>query len=66
MVYKYALEKNLVDIIYLTQIHAEIDGDTFFPKLNMKKWKITEQTFHEKDEKHKFSFTILKLKKSMN
>ena len=66
MVYKYALEKNLVDIIYLTQIHAEIDGDTFFPKLNMKKWKITEQTFHEKDEKHKFSFTFLTLKKSMN
>ena len=33
MVYKYALENEMVDIIYLTRIHANIKGDTFFPKI---------------------------------
>ena len=36
-VYQYALEQNLVDLIYLTRIHANIEGDTFFPKLKSKR-----------------------------
>ena len=58
-VYQYALEKNLVDLIYLTRIHAEIEGDTFFPQINLKEWKKIDSKFHEKDKKHKFSFTFL-------
>ncbi|MAQ69487.1 MAG: hypothetical protein CMD23_00125 [Flavobacteriales bacterium] len=62
-VYKYALDKNLVDLIYLTRIHASIEGDTFFPKINLKKWKKINSKFHKKDKKHKFSFTFLIFKK---
>jgi len=58
-VYQYALEKKLVDLIYLTRIHATIEGDTFFPEINLKKWKKIDSKFHEKDKKHKFSFTFL-------
>ena len=58
-VYQYALEKKLVDLIYLTRIHATIEGDTFFPEINLKEWKKIDSKFHEKDEKHKFSFTFL-------
>ena len=57
--YQYALEKKLVDLIYLTRIHATIEGDTFFPEINLKEWKKIDSKFHEKDEKHKFSFTFL-------
>lgn len=63
MVYKYAIENNLVDIIYLTRIHAHIQGDTFFPTIDMKNWREVDSIFHEKDEKHKFSFTFLKYEK---
>ena len=63
LVYKYALENNLVDIIYLTRVHAEIKGDTFFPKLNMDEWKIIKETTHKKDKQHKFAFTFYTLKK---
>ena len=27
------------DKLYLTQIQAELDGDTFFPQLNWDEWK---------------------------
>ena len=64
MVYQYALEKELVDIIYLTRIHATIQGDTFFPKLDMKKWKIIEKNRHSKDDKHEYDFTFFTLKKT--
>ena len=33
-IYKLALEKKLVDKIYLTRIHTNFEGDTFFPKLS--------------------------------
>ncbi len=62
-VYQYALEQNLVDLIYLTRIHANIEGDTFFPKINLKKWKKINSKFHKKDIKHKFSFTFLVFEK---
>ena len=58
MVYKYALEKNVVDIIYLTRIHAAIKGDTFFPNIDMKRWEKTSEKLHQKDNKHKFAFTF--------
>ena len=62
-VYKYALEKKLVDIIYLTRIHTHIDGDTFFPEINMKNWKIKYKERHEKDDRHKHAFTFFTLEK---
>ena len=63
MVYKYALDHNLIDIIYLTRIHAHIDGDIFFPGINFKKWTKTNEIFHKADNSHKFSFTFLTYEK---
>ena len=64
MVYEYALNKDLVDIIYLTRIHAHISGDVFFPKLNTKKWKKVAEAYHAKDTNHKHDFTFLKFIKN--
>ena len=66
MVYKYAIENELVDIIYLTRIHAHVKGDIFFPKLDMKKWKKTHDLFHPKDANHQFEFTFLTLERILN
>lgn len=63
LVYQYALDHNLVDTIYLTRVHAKIEGDTFFPKLNMTNWKIIDEKRHEKDKEHKFPFTFYTLEK---
>ena len=66
MVYKYAIENDLVDIIFLTRIHTHIAGDTFFPIIDMKKWKKTKELYHPKDENHQFDFTFITLEKIVN
>jgi|SRR5690554_2508088 len=58
-IYKQALP--LADRIYLTRIHAEIEGDTFFPELDMNDWKIISENKHPVDERHDYSFTIYTL-----
>ena len=63
-VYKYAIEKKLVDVIYLTRIHTKIEGDTFFPTINLNKWRISYEKFNPKDSKHKFDYTFYKLEKN--
>jgi len=55
-IYKLALP--LADKIYLTRIHAEIEGDVYFPKIEEKDWKMTEEYFHPSDDKHEYSFTF--------
>lgn len=56
-IYKLALPD--ADRLYLTEIKADVDGDTFFPKFNKAEWKETSRTPHPTDEKHKFAFDIV-------
>lgn len=42
-IYKQALDSNIVDTLYLSQVKGEYDGDTFFPEFNLKKFKIFNQ-----------------------
>ena len=63
-IYKLALEQNLIDRIYLTRIHHKFQGDTFFPEIDEKKWKVVSKLFYEKDEKHKYDFTFLTYEKN--
>jgi len=41
--------------IWLTRVHATIEGDVYFPKLNAE-WEMVSSTRNVADEKHKFSF----------
>ena len=63
-VYEYAIKNNMVDIIYLTRVHAKIKGDILFPKLDMNIWKIVKKKYHKNDDLHKYAFTFLKLEKN--
>ncbi len=65
-VYEYALKNNLVDIIYLTRVHATIQGDILFPKIDLKSWYTIDEKFHQKDRNHRYAFTFLKLQKNTN
>ena len=38
MVYKYALENDLVDKVYLTEVMGKFDGDVYFPIPEFPKW----------------------------
>ena len=57
-IYAYALEKDLVDKLYITYVHESFDADVYFPDFDITKWKQIEEEYHPKDEKHPHAFTI--------
>lgn len=54
-IYKQGME--LADKIELTRVHANFEGDTFFPEINLNEWKLVKEEFHDRDLKHQYSFT---------
>lgn len=44
--------------VYLTRVHADIDGDAVFPDLDDDRWKVIASEKHPKDEKHAHAFTF--------
>ena len=55
-IYKQSI--NFADKIYMTRVHAELEGDTFFPVINEKEWKLEKNVDFNKDEKHAYPFSI--------
>jgi len=58
-IYRIALARDLVHRIYLTRIHAEVEGDTFFPEFDLDDWELVSEEHHEADEKNEFDFSFL-------
>ncbi|HOU41594.1 MAG TPA: dihydrofolate reductase [Promineifilum sp.] len=53
-----------VDRLYLTQIHAAVEGadtatDVFFPAFDADEWRVVYRQAHPADERHPFAFTWL-------
>ncbi len=59
-IYKYVMENNLVNQMYITHVHETFDGDTFFPNFNRDEWSEETLITHLKDEKNQHSFSIKK------
>ncbi len=57
-IYKEALEKNLIDKMYITHVNQQFDGDTFFPEVNNEKWKKVSENNNLADEKHRYSYSF--------
>jgi dihydrofolate reductase len=60
-IYKQALP--LTDTIYLTRLHHAFEGDVYFPELKEQDWETVEQEHHEPDEKNKYPYSFLTLKR---
>ena len=44
--------------LYLTRIDAELNGDTWFPEFDERKWiKVSEET-HHRDERNAYNLTF--------
>jgi len=61
-IYKLALELNLVTKIYLTKVHQEFQGDTFFPCIG-DDWEEISKKEYKKDDNHKYDYDFLTFKK---
>jgi dihydrofolate reductase len=57
-IYKFALDENLVDTMYITWVHEKFDADIFFPIVNFEDWNKTDEEHWEADEKNPHAFTI--------
>lgn len=57
-VYREALM--LADRLYLTRVHAAVEGDTFFPEFVGEEWRKVESSRHQADQRndHPFSFEV--------
>ena len=55
----YRLAWHRADRIYLTRIHAVVDGaDTFFPVLDPQEWKETSRDDHRADAKNTYDYSF--------
>ncbi len=56
--FKEALEHEHVDRLYLTIVHAEVQGDSFFPDIDSAEWETRSSELHPVDEKNEYPFTF--------
>lgn len=48
----------LADRLYLTRIHAEIPGDTWFPEIDPSEWRVVEEEHHEASGDNPYPYTF--------
>jgi dihydrofolate reductase len=49
--------------LFVTEVHAELDGDTFFPDLDRSQWREMEREHFTADEKNDFDFSFVALER---
>lgn len=57
-IYRLALSRKLVDRLYITRVHAEVEGDTFFPDVDFDDWELISEEHREADEKNDYACTF--------
>lgn len=55
----YSLAMPFTTRLYLTEIDAVIEGDTWFPNIDQNEWKEVSRKHHPADERHKYAFDIV-------
>ena len=60
-IYREAFEQDLVDRVELTEVHAEVAGDTFFPSFERRRFRESERIEHRRDALNEHSMTFLTL-----
>jgi len=57
-IYRQSLHR--ANRMYITQIHAEVEGDTYFPEFDdVNEWKLVDREDFEADEKNDYPFSFL-------
>lgn len=54
----YKESMSIADKIYLTKVHTTIEGDTYFPELQLSQWKMISNNDFYADEKHAFDYSF--------
>jgi dihydrofolate reductase len=54
----YSASISIADKIYMTRVHAVLDGDAFFPVIDENEWKLTSNIDFTADEKHQYDYSF--------
>ncbi len=54
-----------VQVIHLTRVHANIEGDVLFPELQEQEWREVAKEYHPADERHAHAFTFSTLQRAV-
>jgi dihydrofolate reductase len=54
----YRLALPLADTLYLTVVHADVEGDTTFPPFEADAWVLEHEEHHPADDRHAHPFTF--------
>ena len=49
----------MVDMIYLTQVHATLEGDTWFPEWVKNAWQCISEGKHPADDKNEYPYSFM-------
>lgn len=53
----YEQTVNLWDKLYITEVEVKVEGDVFFPEVNLQNdWKLITEETHKKDEKNEYDY----------
>jgi dihydrofolate reductase len=59
----YEQTMDIVDVLEVTLVKADLEADTYFPKIDSKVWKKTDEVCYEKDEKNQYDFCFQRFEK---
>ena len=45
--------------MYLTIIHAYIEGDTYFPEFDTRRWKLLKESHHSSDHANPYDYSFI-------
>ena len=51
--------------MYLTIVHATVEGDAYFPRFDEREWRVCEEWTHPADEKHAHAFAVRTLERTL-
>jgi dihydrofolate reductase len=62
-IYRHALP--VADRLELTIVHTVIEGDTSFPELDLKDWRLIGEEHHEADDRHAYPYTFRRYERAV-
>ena len=59
----FAAALPLADVIHLTEVQADVEGDTCFPEFDRGEWRETQVARQDADERHAYPLRVVRLER---
>jgi dihydrofolate reductase len=56
--YVFEESKNIVNKLVLTRVECEIDGDVFYPQVDLSNWEKVSSAFFKQDNENEYNFKV--------